>query len=419
MPTPHRKACIHCVKSKRRCDLGIPQCHRCKVKALGCSYKQLGSNRAGLEATTRLEASNTVNSNHEPELISASITPATESLPTPLQTSEENELFNSTLPPYPSYDLDWSELMTDIDDFVVKDHLPVLDDREHGVIAGEIYQARVVWSVKRVKLYPCTFVREGQNAYIHRHLYGSDIPAVILDAMSASALYECKNEHNQDLIFRDIDRKVFNLINQYNLSSPLQSVSEQLAALQALIIYQILRLFDGDLRQRANAERDDETMINWADKLKVHVQPVNSSLETNSLQSTSNQVVTTGWRNWIFTESLRRTIIMAYSLQGIYFFLKQGWDSSHVPLSTLSFTGQGALWWAPSEHHWRTAYTNLSHVPISFAKLNNDLDTAQPSDMEEFCILFLVLSKGIDAAATWLGPEYLERYGLDWKYQPR
>ena len=38
MAPPHRTSCLACVKSKRRCDIGLPGCKRCATKGLTCDY---------------------------------------------------------------------------------------------------------------------------------------------------------------------------------------------------------------------------------------------------------------------------------------------------------------------------------------------------------------------------------------------
>ena len=43
-------------------------------------------------------------------------------------------------------------------------------------------------------------------------------------------------------------------------SSVLRSITENLAAMQALIIYQIVRSFDGDLNQRPLADQHNELL---------------------------------------------------------------------------------------------------------------------------------------------------------------
>ena len=44
------------------------------------------------------------------------------------------------------------------------------------------------------------------------------------------------------------------------LSSVLRSIAENLAAMQALIIYQIVRFFDGNLNQRPLADQHNELL---------------------------------------------------------------------------------------------------------------------------------------------------------------
>jgi len=95
------------------------------------------------------------------------------------------------------------------------------------------------------------FYKRGQTPFLHRHLYSEHRSQVIQDVLSACALYCGKNVANETLVYQDISRKAWDLAGKQIL---LQSPLNMLAYTQALLLYQIIRLFDGDIRQRADAE---------------------------------------------------------------------------------------------------------------------------------------------------------------------
>jgi hypothetical protein len=64
------------------------------------------------------------------------------------------------------------------------------------------------------------------------------------DAQAACALYITKNDINKGFIFRHIEQRMNELLAMENLDTPI----ELLAKTQALILYQIIRFFDGDVR---------------------------------------------------------------------------------------------------------------------------------------------------------------------------
>jgi hypothetical protein len=64
-----------------------------------------------------------------------------------------------------------------------------------------------------------------------------------------------KTPKNKTTITRTKSSKISSL-----LSSVLRSIAENLAAMQALIIYQIVRFFDGNLNQRPLADQHYELL---------------------------------------------------------------------------------------------------------------------------------------------------------------
>ena len=72
------------------------------------------------------------------------------------------------------------------------------------------------------------------------------------------------------------------LVALVQASASFYRVEDNLLVLQALILYQIIRLFDGDVRQRANAERHLELLDSWTLRLQ---QNYFQALETPGTES--------------------------------------------------------------------------------------------------------------------------------------
>ena len=66
---------------------------------------------------------------------------------------------------------------------------------------------------------------------------------VLLDAYAACAMYIAKNDVNKRMIFRAIDTSAQELLKSPQSTKPI----EILARVQSLLLYQIIRLFDGDV----------------------------------------------------------------------------------------------------------------------------------------------------------------------------
>jgi hypothetical protein len=119
------------------------------------------------------------------------------------------------------------------------------------------------------------WVRDTHCPFLHRQLYSeSGLPPCLQDAFAAVALYESKNDKNEEVLFRIIEEKANKLLNEPSFvadsgegaPSSFRTV-ELLARVQALFIYQFIRLFDGDIRQRAQAEALIPTLKGWTNNL--------------------------------------------------------------------------------------------------------------------------------------------------------
>ena len=410
MPAPFRKACTSCVRAKRRCDLGLPRCYRCKVRSLDCSYPNLSSHSTPQDIDP---ASDTTQGR--------SVGPISDSGPSDGIEQTQEAIDNAQvstgsgedqyLPPFPDYDLDWPDVMGDLDSFVVPGHMIPADSPQHSVLAGEAWQGRVVYAVSRIKSYLPLLVSSGRTPFLHEKLYSEHLPVAVQDALGSCALYAQRNSTNEPLIFRMISDKANHLIREP--MSARTSPLEQLASVQALILYRIIRLFDGDIRLRADAETAFPTLKDWTVRLRSFMRQAQAISSNDSIMlSASNQASSSLWRDWILEESLRRTVIASYTIQGLYSFLKNGWDDSDDDFMNLSFSAQRALWHAASEYNWNLALEEHASLPICFSTWDADIGAAEPSDLDDLGVTMMALMKGVDECSRWLGPQYLEKYGL-------
>jgi hypothetical protein len=274
--------------------------------------------------------------------------------------------------------------------------------------SGTTAQARVEFAAKKLAVIPKIFSQQGQTMFIHRHLFQERNCLVLQDALSACALYCLKNTENQTLVFRNLEHKRKQLISSIDpLAAPKMDLLE---ALQALILYQIISLFDGDIRLRAQAEADEPVLLMWAAQLTLRThqtQPPPSPAEAQSLPGSTS----THWRRWLVEESSRRTLITAFMLKGVYSFLKLGYDT--VPDMRMSFTAQAALWNSQSEISWRRAYYERERLEVRVTHWDEAIAKARPDDLEELGVLIMVMLKGIETAGEWLGHSQNIRYGLE------
>ena len=232
------------------------------------------------------------------------------------------------------------------------------------------------------------------------------------DAMSACALYCMKGVTNQALVFGNLEHKCQQLIATTN--ALLASKTDLLAALQALLLYQMMRLFDGDIRLRAYAEADEPIAILWASQLSTLTHnAAHASLAAPG--STDTSVVTIGrrsdWQSWLVDESIRRSVITTFMLKGVYSFLKLGYDS---PTDLrVCFTAQAALWGAQSATGWCRAQEETGRFEILVTHWDEAIAKAKPMDLEELGVLIMTMLWGPEATRTWLGEDFAVKFGLE------
>ncbi|KAL3478295.1 hypothetical protein BJX99DRAFT_224605 [Aspergillus californicus] len=408
MPPSYRKSCLACVQSKRKCDKGLPKCQRCLAKNIDCEYNSRNPGRLRQTTERSVDENIAVIEPFPSELFSDWQLQRSPALPTAaiLSPHTNDVLFNFASDPFNLESIPQGGFLSSaaIDDTVTQQ-----DQTDIGrIISDTTAQARVDFAAKKLAGVPKTFSQQGQTMFIHRILVQDRIPPALQDALGACALYCLKNTDNQVLVFRNLERRRQQLIA--NIDPLLATKTDLLEALQALILYQIMSLFDGDIRLRAQAEADEPILLMWANHLMLRtrqVQPPSAPAEAQYLPGSTF----TDWRRWLIEESSRRTVITAFMLKGVYSFLKLGRDT--VPDLRMSFTAQAALWNSQSEISWRRAQSEREWLEVWVTHWDEAVVKAKPGDLEELGILIMVMLKGIEATGKWLGHSHNIRYGLE------
>lgn len=100
-------------------------------------------------------------------------------------------------------------------------------------------------------------------------------------------------------------------------------------------------------------------------------------------------------------------------MQGLYFFLKNGWDPPPEELKGLSFYAHRDLWSARSSNAWTRAVQHYSPAPVALFNWDSDLFAVGPSQLDELGMTLMVLIKGVDNCCKWVGHENVHMFGLD------
>jgi len=170
---------------------------------------------------------------------------------------------------------------------------------------------------------------------------------------------------------RTIESRVQELV-----SSPLpNSRLDLLARTHALLLYQIIRLYDGDIRARGAAERTNSALEAAVTELLAHIRFDDPCLPTTQeadgpLNLSSLGATREFWEEWIFQESARRTFLITFFTLQMY-RVQRG----DLPLQCdskmylcHSWTLSAYLWRAGDSLDFEIAWKEKNHFVVTNAK---------------------------------------------------
>ncbi|KAL0936562.1 uncharacterized protein CTRU02_208777 [Colletotrichum truncatum] len=363
-----RRACTACQQAKRRCDQRLPRCGRCTQKGFeDCNYPSLEAAVAAADF------------NFFTDVLSGSA-----ATPDSLQ-------HIMPVPVVPETESSWSMFYNNATAAAAAAPTPspsILPPPSSECISRD----SVLYCSEQFRSYPRRWVTQnGVAPFIHPALYlpttnGADgLPPVLQDCFCACAAYAAKNDENAALVLGVIEAKATALL--YVPEQATWTLPQQVAALQALVMYQIMRWFDGDIRQRVLADSVEPVLAAWTSALQArvgaavfsaeeampavvlpepsHVPPQQQSSSSSSTyqhdqglspdHSRSNtpgggrltkEELKASWRRWLMAESIRRVLVMAHLVRAVYATAKQG-----GAYGKLGGGGGGGPGSGPAGHH--------------------------------------------------------------------
>lgn len=209
-----------------------------------------------------------------------------------------------------------------------------------------------------------------------------------------------KNRVNAPVVFRSIEARVHDL-----LASPAPVTARDcLAHTHALLLYQIIRLFDGDIAARASAERILPALENSALALLNHV---NFDIDTpgRELPLFPLAPTKTFWVEWIYQESARRTLLFTFFFMQAYRILSRtkGLTCDGQLGLCHSWTLSSYLWQAKTPMAFAEAWKNKKHFVITNARFGEVLEEAMADDVDTYGKIFITSLLGIEEAEGWFG----------------
>ncbi|KAI1168455.1 hypothetical protein F5B18DRAFT_280535 [Nemania serpens] len=432
-PTAWRRACIACTRAKRQCSKQVPRCRRCVEKSLPCTYPP--PRRPEIAATEGNEEESPHVHSTDLYLDQGLIT-ALADIAEPLVVSGDSAFGFLQMP---ETGLESFALPTGVGPSRAVSQIIVPSEAQVS-LRGAWFLAPESWSaefteppatlrdtqkslkqfIEKVQSWMRQWVTEGHSPIHHPELYVLSMPRHIQDALTAMAMYRSKTHDNEATVHRILEDRVSQLLQDQAVEASLGNASgnglsifDHLSRVQSLLCYQLIRLYDGDIRMRGQAEALIPTLFSWN---KQMLESAKDSLEhperflaapsfdPNLFHTAFNATETssslkTVWRAWIVAESVRRTWQVSNVVQEIYLFFKRGW--SECP-GRLPNTMRKALWSAPSAYSWmRELREGKDPLLVSIIDLAAKLPEISPAELDDFSTTTIGLY-GMDKFDRWL-----------------
>ena len=389
--TIYRRACNTCTASKRRCSKQIPACNRCAAKGIECIYP---ATRQNVE--------------HFPEIIRdvrEEISPIVPSA-TRLSIGIDFPMINSMELSHESLQdttYDTNELIIHSQGawFAAWDSWNI----EHQTITHSpeyIGEDSLDAYIQIVRDWLQRWTSENSCPIIHQQLYLAKMPRCMQNAFMACTMYFNKTKSNQSTVFRIINDQASDLIQQNTaqiLAPATLAPAEHLARVQALLILQIIRLFDGDIRMRARAEVDSPILASWSTEMWQQASSILPAADWTTIVPSESSASSTLWKAWCFSESMRRTWLTVSFLKCVYSTIR---DGISVCPGGVSCTFGNELWDAPSDSEWeRRTKSGKSLFFIQSLAIGNLLVDAAAADVDEFGHAVMLVSYGSERKRRW------------------
>ncbi|KAK0628506.1 hypothetical protein B0T17DRAFT_614411 [Bombardia bombarda] len=284
--------------------------------------------------------------------------------------------------------------------------------------AWQLYEpsTRAHYFFNRIKGLTADFAAANATCFLHRHLYKDHAPPYILACFSTSVMYTNRTAANKGMVMRTLQRNVDDFHAQTSSANTTNSVKvvvtpqEKLARAQTLCLYQTIRLFDGDVTLRTQGERDLPLFETWLAELCRLRENLSDLGGAARLEDGRRRelVPPKDWERWIFAESVRRTIIMAYSMLSMYDMLKgsvnDGYnDNDEGPWSYVHrWTLSRHLWEAESSSAFYRMWEEKPRYIISNYSLDEFLKHGKGDDVDEFAKILLTAYMGQDETEAFI-----------------
>ncbi|KAH7133624.1 hypothetical protein EDB81DRAFT_762909 [Dactylonectria macrodidyma] len=426
-----QKSCNTCVRGKRKCDKRTPRCTRCAAKGLDCVYQKTPPGASYHDDGLGVAAGEDVHDFDMGFDIEALGDTSNTSTST---TSPESNGFNSgntTTTTTASIQLDSSLDFSIIDQLMANDASPagaelwnlgdfagagkmdiplvplnphpaairdmaMLQDSGDCVMAFnplDVYdtRTRIGYVVDAVTHLYREFATTRVLPFVHPRLYGSNLPRTMLAAFSAATAYAGRTPENRGWVYKLVAEAAKDIHREGERAD---TPAEKIARVQALLILDSIRMFDGDVALRAATEREAPQALAWLSSLTELRTELEAGVSSELLMSRDRPPAS--WESWILLESTRRTIMMAFSFTCITYMLKAQEPPCDI-MESITFTTSRYLWNADTSVAFFQAWHHKPQFRVSDMDFKDVWMYARPEDIDDFTKLMLTAQSGPDA----------------------
>ncbi|KAI8946470.1 hypothetical protein F4801DRAFT_593362 [Xylaria longipes] len=433
-----QKNCNSCVQAKRRCDRRTPVCSRCVEKKLACIYVYSKPRTASRPKKRAREPTPCTETPLDFTDLSFDMD-YLEDMPTGFHTdvavestphSIQDTVFGSDISMDTFMHLIGNSSSSSSDHWLISPEEDQLSQRPSTPADEEVtrgYQQMMVcqldachaydpktplyYIINRVKGFTGEMATKSATPFMHERLYDRCKPQCIISCFATCVLYASRTPTNTAMVMRALSGNARELVDA-EVCRVISTPIEKLARSQALFLYQIIRLFDGDVALRAQGEKDMGLLQTWLSEL-CHIRDNLGDLARLEYASVREQSPVE-WEKWIFAECVRRTIIMTYAVIGLYELLKDpGYnDAINTWAYAHRWTLGRSLWDASSSAEFQRAWKESPHFVTSNFAFDNFLENGKGEDVDEFAEILLNAYLGIDVMKEFMAPRETKKVAV-------
>lgn len=290
-----QKSCNACVRGKRKCDKRTPRCTRCAAKGLDCVYQKLppgaSPDNVNIESGTgvedRLDDLSDFDMGFDIHGLSSGNTSTTTGSTTTVESVGNNDplqldsnldfsiidhlMANGSTAGTELWNLgDYGINKMDIPPVpspapLVRREIPRVLEAEQCLsdfnpLDVHDKRSRVGYMVDVTTHMHREFARTRTLPFLHPRLYGANLPKPMIAAFAAASAYVGRTPENKAWVYKLVADMVRDIhCEGERASTPI----EKLARVQALVVMDTIRMFDGDMALRAASERESTQLMGW------------------------------------------------------------------------------------------------------------------------------------------------------------